>query len=635
MRHPYLFSKFWAVTAGFITVALASADVSAQASAPAASGANSSDTSIFARLPLGPAPSSTRLANGTPGAKYWQNRADYALVTTLDTANGSVQGSMTLKYKNNSPETLDFIWVQAEQNQFRRPGTRFGNNVVSFVQTVSGKGVPLKYEENNTVTKVLLASPLKPGATALIQATWTFVVPRGGGRMGRDGSAYQIAQWYPRVAVYDDVTGWNLEQYNGPGEFYTEYGDYTLEVTVPANYIVAATGTLTNASEVLPAAQIARLALAAKSDTVIRIITAEELSSGAARPKADGMLTWKFVSKNVRDAVWCTAPNYQWDATSWNGILAQAFYRPPSSRTWNQAADMTKFSVKHYSEKWDFMYPYPHMTAVEGVEGGMEYPMLTMVAAYPSAPQLYNVLSHEIGHIWFPMIVGSNERIHPWMDEGINQFINTFSDGARHPEGGTQDRRAAQYVKGIEQNIMRNQDAIMDVPADKMRNMGYLAYFKPAGVMEVLRRDVLGPDVFDNALRIYLKRWAYKHPTPVDFFRTMEDVSKQDLSWFWREFFYESTKFDQAIGKVEQTSDGVTVQYENRARGVLPMTVVFTFSDNTKQEFTYPATIWKDGSGVHSVNYKFSGKTVSGITIDPSNQSIDINRGNNKWAPTP
>jgi hypothetical protein len=622
------------------TLCIATASV-VSAQQPASAPSTSSDagtTPIFAPLALGPAPSGTRLANGAPGPKYWQNRADYVLYTTLDTARGSVQSSMTLKYTNNSPNTLDFVWVQTEQNRFRREGTPFGHIGHSFTQIVKGQPTPLTVEENRTVTKVQLAEPLKPGKTAILQTTWHFVVPRGGNRMGRDGALYQIAQWYPRVAVYDDVKGWNIDPYLGSGEFYTEYGDHTVEITVPSNYIVAATGTLTNPSDVLTPDQIARLAVASKVDSVVRIVTRDELSSGAARPKSDGMLTWKFYSKNVRDAVWCAAPNYQWDATSWNGILAHAYYRPAAAGTWSQGADMTRFSVKEYSERWAFTYPYPQMSAVEGPEGGMEYPMLTMVAAYPSVPQLFNVISHEVGHIWFPMIVGSNERIHPWMDEGINQFINTFADASRHPEGGSQEARAQTYVQGIDRFSQMNQDAVMDIPADKMGNaLGYLGYFKPAGVMEILRRDVLGPETFDKALRLYVQRWAYKHPTPVDFFRTMENVSKQKLDWFWREFFYEAPRFDQAVGTVTQDESGgntrVTVEYVNKARGVLPIAVQFRFSDESTETFTYPATVWEKGD-TYAVTYNFKAKRVTGITIDPKRRSIDANRSNNSWTAT-
>jgi hypothetical protein len=615
-------------------VSVAQQPMGVSGAAPNGAAASAQEPSIFAPLTLGPAPSATRLANGAPGPKYWQNRADYVLHATLDTATGSVQGAMTLRYTNNSPHTLDVIWVQYEQNRFRRQGASFGHIAHSFTQISNNQSVSLQVEENGAVAKVILAEPLKPGKTAILQTTWHFVVPRGGNRMGRDGALYQIAQWYPRVAVYDDVKGWNTEPYLGAGEFYTEYGDYTLEVTVPANYIVAATGTLTNPTDVLTPTQITRLEAAAKADTVVRVITTDELSSGAARPKQEGMLTWKFHSKNVRDAVWCAAPNYLWDATSWKGIVAHAYYRPAAA-AWRDAADMTRFSVKEYSERWDFMYPYPQMSAVEGPEGGMEYPMLTMVAPYPNTAQLYNVISHEVGHIWFPMIVGSNERVHPWMDEGINQFINTFSDASRHPEGGSQAARALNYVRGIDRFIQTNQDAVMDIPADNMGGaLGYLAYFKPAGVMEILRRDILGPEVFDKALKVYLRRWAYKHPTPVDFFRTMEDVSKQKLDWFWRQFFYEAPKFDQAIGTVTQNEEGgttrVVVEYVNHARGVLPIFARFTFSDGSKEDFTYPVEVWKKGAS-YTVSYTFKGKTVQSITLDPERRSLDTNRSNNSW----
>lgn len=640
-------SSYFRTSVAALSLVAGAEVLSAQASQSSPTAPASDEGSIFAPLKLLPAPSSTRNGNGTPGAKYWQNRADYALKATLDTASMSVRGEMTLKYTNNSPDKLDVIWVHTEQNRFRgttpqpgdvarlkRMGDQYGYTFTSFTQTVRGKAVTVKLDEQGTIAKVTLAEPLKPGQSTTIKAEYNFVVPPGGNRMGRQGRLYGIAQWYPRVAVYDDVTGWNIAPYHGNGEFYTDYGDYTLDVTVPAGYIVAATGQLTNPKDVLPATQQARLQAAATSDTIVRIITSTELSDGTARPTQDGMLTWKFASTNVRDAVWAASPDYQWDAIGWKGKLMQAYYRPAAARTWNEAADMVRFAIDEYSSRWNLPYPYPQMSAVEGPEGGIEYPMVTFVQVYPNKPLQYHVISHETGHIWMPMIVGSNERMHAWMDEGINQFINSFSDGRYSPAGGDQERRAQAYVRDIEKALKANKDAVVDVPVDGPTvNRGYVAYSKPAGVMHILRRDVLGPEVFDSALRVYMQRWAYKHPTPADFYRTMEDVSGQKLDWFWRQFLYEAPVFDQGVGAVTQSVDGaktnVKVTYENAGRGVLPLYVRFTFSDNTTQDVVHTADVWRKNAKSYDAMYTFEGKTVAKVQLDPEVRLIDVNRANN------
>ena len=420
------------------------------------------DTSIFAPLGLG-TPSLTRSASGAPGPRYWQNRADYDLRATLDTTAKAVSGEMTLRYTNNSPDTLTFLWLQTEQNAFRPnslnsfifpQNSRFGARAFDGGYTFSrieqvfpgggGKGrrVPTTSRDNETVLKINLAEPLAPGKTATLDVAYRFLVPEhGADRMGRDGALYEIAQWYPRVAVYDEIHGWNIEPYLGQGEFYEDYGDYTLALTVPAGYIVTATGALENPREVLTATEIARLAVAAKGEKVVRIVTADELKSGAARAKTDGMLTWKFRARGVRDAVWAASPEFQWDASSYKGSYAFAYYRPSAAASWDDAADMARMSIQEYSERW-FPYPWPHISAVEGPISGMEYPMLAMENKSETKPDLYNVVTHEIGHQWFPMIVGSNERAYMWQDEGFNTFINTFSEARRFPAIGDQMKRA-------------------------------------------------------------------------------------------------------------------------------------------------------------------------------------------------
>jgi hypothetical protein len=617
------------------------------------------DTSIFAPLDLPPG-NMFRAGSGAPGPNYWQNRADYDIKAALDTATKTLTGSLRMRYTNNSPDTLRFIWMQMEQNAFKDKSlnsfiypqeSRFGargfegGDVVDrFEQVLTGRAsrrVNVTRRDNGTVMKVDLAEPLAPGKVATFDVAWHFLIPEhGADRMGRDGPLYELAQWYPRVNVYDDLRGWNTEPYLGQGEFYLEYGDYTVEITVPAGYTVASTGSLTNPREVLTPTAIARLAQAAKSATPVNIVTLDEIRSGAARPRSTGTLTWKFASKNVRDVAWAASPEYLWDASSWNGILAQAFYRPTAIDPWKDAADMTRMSLDEYSTRW-FQYPWPQMSAVEGPISGMEYPMLVMEAKSDDKYDLYNVVTHEIGHNWFPMIVGSNERTHMWQDEGFNTFINTFSEARRYPEKGDQMTRALGERSAVEGAMKVNVDVPVDVMPDRIdsRLLGLAAYVKPSVGLQLLRQEIMGPAAFDDAFRTYIQRWAYKHPSPVDFYRTMEDAGGRRLDWFWREWFKENPHFDQAIDSVGISRTGdvqtVTVQYANRARGVLPIHARFSFSDGSTENFDYPAEVWSRNTVRYQRSYTFRGKTVTRIEIDPDKRVPDVDRTNNTWGSAP
>ncbi|HEY5220391.1 MAG TPA: M1 family metallopeptidase [Gemmatimonadaceae bacterium] len=611
------------------------------------------DTSIFAPLDL-PTPNSFRLGSGAPGPGYWQNRADYNIQATLDTGAHVLHGTERLKYTNNSPVTLDYVWVQVEQDAFTNgslnsyvyaPNSRFGSNGFNggdiferFDQVIPGKkNVPLHTRVSTTVMKVDLAEPLAPGKTTTFDIAWHFAIPaHGADRMGYDGALFELAQWYPRMVVYDDVKGWNIEPYLGQGEFYLEYGDFDYAVTVPAGYIVAGTGMLDNAREVLTPTQIARLKLAEKSDTTINIITEAELTSGAARLKTTGTETWRFSAHNVRDVAWTTSPAYMWDASSWKGILAQAYYRPSAISPWSDAADEARMSIMEYSERW-YPYPYPQISAVEGPISGMEYPMLAMENHSRDVYGLYNVVTHEIGHNWFPMIVGSNERMHFWMDEGFNTFINTFSEARRYPQKGTETQREAEERSTIERVQKAGYDTPIDVGPDRINPglLGVNQYEKTSMALHLLRSEVLGDSAFDDAFREYIRRWAYKHPTPSDFFRTMEDAGGRRLDWFWREFFETNDQFDQTVDtvvtKMVADTQKVAVVYGNLDRGVLPIIARFTFSDGTTQEFDYPAESWYMNSVHFLRTYAFVGKTVTKIELDPDNRLIDVDRTNNTW----
>ena len=627
--------------------------------APRCDNSGAGDTSMFAPVVL-PAPNEFRLASGAPGPKYWQNRADYDLHATLDTSAKTLRGTLRLRYTNNSPDTLPFLWMQMEQNAFRdrslnsfifpqdsRFGARGfegGDVIERFVQITRGepRGAVVKTRVEGTMMKVDLAEPLAPGRTATVDVAWHFLIPEhGADRMGRDGALYELAQWYPRVAVYDDVRGWNIEPYLGQGEFYLEYGDFHYDVTVPSGYLVAGTGELTNARDVLTSDEIARLSRAAHSDSTVHIVTAAELASGSARPRvtANRTLTWTFRARNVRDVAWAASPDFLWDASSWKGRMAYAYYRPSAIETWKDAADMSRTSIMEYSERW-LDYPYPQISAIEGPISGMEYPMVAMENKSKDKYDLYNVVTHEIGHMWFPMIVGSNERVHMWQDEGFNTFINTFSEARRYPEKGDQMARALGERGLVESAMTQGVDGPIEVNPDRIdpRLLGLEAYVKPSVGLQLLRQEIMGPAAFDDAFRTYARRWMYKHPTPADFFRTMEDVGGRRLDWFWREWFLENPHFDQAIDTVVTTTHGdttdVVVMYGNRARGVLPVHARFTLSDGSVRDFDYPAEVWSTNALHYVRRYRFVGTTVSAIELDPAKRLVDLDRDNNTWTST-
>jgi hypothetical protein len=474
------------------------------------------DTGVFARLNLPPG-NLVRTADGRPGPEYWQQKVSYSITATLDTAAKRLSGHEQITYQNNSPLPLRHIYLQLDQNLFKHgstgsllfpAGSRFGgrNFDGGFVITrmtqsapapAKGKapaGKPLSGRVDDTMMYIELASELAPGATTVISLDFAFNIPEhGADRMGRDGSLYELAQWYPRLAVYDDVRGWNTDQYQGQGEFYLEYGDFDYAVTVPAGYIVAGTGLVTNPTEVLTARTRARMAAARTSDTTVHIVTEAELADGSARPKTTGMLTWRFSARNVRDVAWAASPEFIWDGQGYDGHYAFAYYRPGAKDLWHEAAKMAAFSIAEYSKRW-LPYPYPQISAVEGPISGMQYPMVAMEAHSDSREDLYNVVTHEIGHMWYPMVVGSNERLYAWMDEGFNTFINTFSEEDYFKRDDSRVRAGEeQFVLQLDQQATAQ--PIMTA-ANRYRsnnNLGELAYVKPSIALLALRNHVLGP----------------------------------------------------------------------------------------------------------------------------------------------
>ena len=636
------------------------------------------DTGIFSPAPF-PPPSQLRRADGSPGRDYWQQRVDYTIKVTLDTTEKRVSGTGSIRYTNNSPDTLRYVLLQLDQNLFRPGSTgsllfasesRFGgagfkggfeiDRVMQCVDTAGQRGgaaaatrrrsrakgrpaspaprppcpaVSLRTRVDDTMMYMDLVRPIAPGTSTVFEVNYAFNVPEhGADRMGRDGSLYEMAQWYPRMAVYDDVNGWNTDQYLGQGEFYLEYGNIDYEVTLPAGYIVAGTGVLQNPADVLTTAQRERLAAAAGSDTTIHILTEPELRSGAARPPQEGVLTWRFRAENVRDAAWAASPEYLWDASGWQGILAQALYRPSALDTWKDAARMSRYSVQEYSTRW-FRYPYPQMSAIEGPVSGMEYPMVAMEARGQSGPDLFRVVTHEIGHSWYPMIVGSDERRYAWMDEGFNTFINTFAE-----EGFWQRNDSAVRVRERELIIRTDQAPTAQpiiTPANRYKTSGNLlslAYVKPSIALLALRNKVLIPTVFDSAFREYTRRWAFRHPQPADFFRTIEEISGRDLSWFWRGFFYTTAALDQSVEDVKQEVGGPTqISLANLGGAVMPVELQLSFADGTTQLVKLPVEIWYLGD--RYVYADHSGRTITGATVNPDGTFPDAIPANDAWKP--
>ncbi len=618
---------------------------------------SSSDRSPFRRLEL-PAPNRIRNGSGAPGPEYWQQRVDYVIRATLDTVARKVSGQERISYLNRSPDTLRYLWLQLDQNLFTAgsrgsllfdQGSRFGTQGAEGGITLTQVAEPaaraaagrpaqpvkqLHYLVNGTMMKVDLSRPLQPGGLQVIEIGWSFPFGPNSNRMGIeqiDGSTvYEVAQWYPRLAVYDDVRGWNTEQYLGQGEFYLEYGRFDVSLTVPANLLVAATGTLRNPGEVLTATQRARLARARLSDSTIVIRGKDEITDAASRPRApNGTLTWRFTADSVRDFAWAAASHFVWDAARANGgrTLAMSFYPPSAEPVWNQSTQFVRFAVENYSS-WR-IYPYPVAINVNGIEGGMEYPMIVFCHNRTDVSALFSVTDHEIGHTWFPMMVGNNERLYAWMDEGFNTFMNYYDWEKKFP--GTYNRRGNPRLY-IPLALSGREEPIM-TPADRIRgDLSVTAYTKPGLGLILLRDRIIGRERFDPAFREYIRRWAFKHPTPADFFRTIEDGVGEDLSWFWRSWFYTTERLDQAVDSVSVAdSGGVVSRVHIRNAGGMPMPVELDLrmEDGTSRHLSLPVEIWFGGD---RYAVAVSGpKRVVGATIDARNVYPDVRRENNSW----
>ena len=609
----------------------------------------------------------TRSASGQPGAKYWQNRADYNLTASLNEVTNEIIGSEILTYTNNSPDKLDFLWMQLDQNLFKKDSR--GNAVIPIAGSRNGakgevldgghkiKSVKIVYLNNgksieqeakytivDTRMQVLLPQELKAnGASIKLKIDFSYISPiYGSDRTGiqdtKNGKIFTIAQWYPRMCVYDDVKGWNTLPYMGAGEFYLEYGDFDVAITAPAKHIVVCSGDLLNPTEVYTSEQLKRWAQAKMSDKTVIIRSADEVTNANSRPNNKQTLTWKFRITNSRDVAWASSAAFIVDAAKINlpsgkKSLAVSTYPVESNggNAWERSTEYTKASIENYSKRW-YEYPYPQAVNVAGNEGGMEYPGIVFCSFESKAGDLWGVTDHEFGHIWFPMIVGSNERLFAWMDEGFNTFINSLSSEDFNKGEYKQPAANMHQMAGVLTNPAM--EPILSAPDNlKESNLGILAYFKPGEGLTMLRNQILGPERFDFALRTYIDRWAFKHPTPDDFFRTIENVSGEDLNWFWRSWFINNWQFDQAISTVKYVKndpkEGAIVTIENLQKMPLPVIAEVKTKSGKVTTVKLPVEIWE-----RNIKWSFkiaTNEEIESVTLDPNRVFPDINPKNNTW----
>ena len=682
-----------------------------------------------------PTPNTYRTASGAPGKDYWQQRADYKIELTLDDVKQEIEGTETITYFNQSPDPLDYLWLQLDQN-FRAQDSEtplvteyFMKNSLSSKElftiqnnfdggfridkVLDDAGQPLAYFINKTMMRINLEQPLLPGAQMTFQVDWHYKINDRmslGGRSGYeyfpkdDNYSYTIAQFYPRMAVYDDVEGWQNKQFLGRGEFALSFGNFEVAMTVPEDFIVGATGTLQNPKDVLTSKEQLRFEKAKQSfeDPVI-IVTQEEAIQKEAHKKR-GKATWTFKADSVRDFAFAASRKYIWDAMAvdLNGkkSLAMSYYPKEGNPLWESHSTRAVRQTLITYSRHTIDYPYPVAISVHAASVGMEYPMICFNFGRPEADGTYtdetkwrmiSVIIHEVGHNFFPMIINSDERQWTWMDEGLDSFVQSIATkeyDANFPVGRGAPEQIIPYMSG-EQGLLR---PIM-TNSEQILQFGNNAYAKPATALSILRETVMGPELFDYAFKKYAERWAFKSPSPADFFRTMEDASAIDLDWFWRGWFYTTDYVDIGVEEVKhyrmqteeeglekrqisgedkklnteqkrfteevntfvfknteakeyrefknkfneiEIKEGFADQnfYEvklaNKGGLVMPVIIEWSYADGSTEREKLPAEIWrKNEKEVTKVFVK--SKEVVGIVIDPNKETADADTGNNQY----
>lgn len=591
-----------------------------------------------------------RTATGKPGPEYWQNKADYEIAINLDDKARKIAGSVRIIYTNNSPEELDYLWLLLEQNRFKADSrgslslegddTRYTGEMTDGydIKSVKVNNQAVETIITDTRMQIWLDKPLAAkGGKLSIDIEFSYTIPKTGvDRMGileaETAEVFSIAQWYPQMAVLDDVNGWNTAPYLGAGEFYLGYGDFDYKITLPANHIVVGSGELQNPKEVLTKAQIKRLEKAKKSDKAVFIVHPNEAGKAESRPKRSGNLTWHFKMNNTRDVAFASSTAFVWDAAKINlssgkSALAQSVYPTESYEEygWDRSTEYTKAAIEFYSKNY-FEYPYPVATNVASNVGGMEYPSVSFCQHNRGGQSLWSVTDHEFGHNWFPMIVGSNERLHGWLDEGLNMFINHYStlsfNKGEYPSS-MDIMHAARFILGNPdaEKVSTYPDILQEA------NIGVSVYYKPALGFIMLREYIIGPERFDPTFRAYIKTWAYKHPRPEDFFNFMDNALGEDLSYFWKAWFYTNKNIDLAIEKVVIDETSAEIYLKNLGGIPIPVEFEVTYKDLSTERFYLPVEIWHRGnSWKHTIIIE---KPIKFVNLDPDIKTPDVNRSNN------
>jgi hypothetical protein len=610
-----------------------------------------------------PAGNTYRSAKGVPGPEYWQNRADYLIHATLNEKDTLLSGDVTIKYTNNSPDALEYLWLQLDQNILKEtsiavaatpyPDDNFGvlgnagrgYRISKVSLAYKGKTYEVEPVIADTRMQLRLKTPLQAkGDQISIQIEYRFKIPRNGARRfgiqpTKNGITYEIAQWYPRLCVYDDVEGWNTLPYLGFGEFYCEFGNFDYYITAPADMRVFGSGDLQNPEEVLSRQERERLAKAAQSDQTVMIVTADDTKSSGDSGKTK---TWHFAMQNTRDVSWTASRNFLWDAAKINlpsgrKALAMSVYPAESAgdSAWSRSTEYLKASIEIYSENF---YEYPWNTAVSsaGFTSGMEYPGIIFNNYRKKKASLWFLITHEIGHDWYPMVVCSNERRYMWQDEGVNTYINYIAnDLFNHGEYKNDPEFLKKNFFGSTdyQQFLYYKDPLMTV-SDAMDVWQHHQYYGRAAYgFNLLRTVIVGKERFDYAFRKYTEAWAFKHPTPYDLFRCINNATGEDLNWFWKEWFYTTWKFDQAIEEVNyednDPSKGALITIVNREEMILPVILQIELVNGKTDTVKLPVEIWQRG-GTWIYHYPSKVK-IKKLILDPNKELPDINRSNNEW----
>ncbi|MEO9022340.1 MAG: M1 family metallopeptidase [Ginsengibacter sp.] len=613
-----------------------------------------------------PAGNLLRSANGTPGPAYWQNSASYVIHATLSEKDTSLTGDVMITYKNNSPEKLECLWLQLDQNIFKSssrgvatttyPGDYFGvldkkkggYKIKEVSVTQHGNTYTTQPVITDTRMQIRLNTPMHSKDDIVsIKIKYSFNIPLdGAGRFGRqhtkNGVIYQIGQWYPRMCVYDDVKGWNTLPYLGGGEFYCDYGNYDYYITAPAETIVYGSGDLQNSKEVLTPETIKRLTKAAASDKTVTIIGAEEAMSPSSRPTSKGNLTWHFKMNNTRDVAFVAGKGMIWDAARINlpsgrKALAMSCYPVESNgdTAWSRSTEYLKASIEIYSKNY-FEYPWNNAVSSAGITAGMEYPGIIFNAYTLKKAKLWFLVAHEIGHNWYPMIVGSNERKYMWQDEGLNTYINYIAtDIFNHGEYKDDPviLNTNFFASMDYEDFMNHKDPLMTVSDAMDEKQHYQYYGKTAYGLLMLRNTIVGKERFDYAFRKYTEAWAFKHPTPYDFFNSINNFAGEDLNWFWKEWFFTTWKLDQAITSVKYEDNdplkGAVITIENKGKMIAPVIIKIIQNNGEEQTIQLPVEIWQR-SGTWTFKYP-STTSIDRVILDPEKVLPDMDRKNNEW----